>query len=303
MNVIKQILAIVSNQKEFVGMIGNPIANRFGLHIFRILLSNGICRIRTLPFFFLERVARQSLAKDGIVIIENFLEDAEFRQIKAEVYQQLAALPPALDNTELGFGKKMAHEYGFDRYDGGTLNRFARVADDSATCRFLTKNPRLSRLTLALFGLRNRPTKYFTYELRHGDESTNPDIQKQVHKDTFFHTYKLWYFVDAVTDDQGPFAYSLGSQRSTFKSLSWEYQMSCLVSTMPSLNRGGSFRASNADLQHMNYPLPCAQRLPANTLVIADTKGFHCRGNGLTGTCRIGIYANFRPLAFLPFFH
>lgn len=303
MKVIKQILAIVTNQKEFIGIIGNPVANYLGLHVFRILLSNGICYLRTLPFFFLESATRKALVREGIVVIENFLGDAEFCQVKMEVYQQLNALPPALDNTELGFGKKMEHEYGFDRYDGGTLNRFARIPAHSATFRLLIKNPRLSRLTLALFGLCNRPEKYFTYELRHGDEAINPDIQKQVHKDTFFHTYKLWYFVEAVTDDQGPFAYSLGSQRSTLKSLRWEYEMSKRVSSGSNPNRGGSFRASDADLQQMNYSLPCAQRLPANTLVIADTRGFHCRGNGLAGTRRIGIYANFRPLAFLPFFH
>jgi hypothetical protein len=75
--------------------------------------------------------------------------------------------------------------------------------------KLLVKNPRLSLLTFALFGQFNWKSKYYIYELRHGDESINPDIQKQIHKDTFHHTYKLWYFIDEVTDEQGPFAYQL----------------------------------------------------------------------------------------------
>ena len=301
MKLIKEILAIFSNQKSFDGIIGNRIANRFGLHVFRIVLSDGVCFLRTLPFFFIERKARKSFAKNGVIIIENFLEHNDFCQIQNEAHQRLAALPPPPVNNQQGFGEKKFHDQGFDRYDGGTVNRFADIKENSATMKLLVKNPRLSRLTLALFGQFNRKSKYYIYELRHGDESINPDIQKQIHKDTFHHTYKFWYFIDEVTDEQGPFAYSLGSKRSTISNLLWEYRMSCTVSASEHPNRGGSFRASAADLQEMQYPLPSSFKVPANTLVIADTRGFHCRGNGLMGSRRLSIYANFRPLAFLPF--
>ncbi len=297
---MKQLFSIFSNDKQFDGIIGNPLANRLGLHIFRILLSDGASFFRKLPFFFLEKEARKSLAKDGVIFIEDFLGNADYCLVRNEVHQQLDELPAAPANTETGFGKKLPHDNGFDRYDGGTLNRFANIKTGSATMNCFVRNPKLSRLTLALFGLLNRSSKYYIYELRHGDESTNPDIQKQIHKDTFHHTYKLWYFVDDVTEEEGLFYYSKGSQRSTVRNLTWEYRMSRTVSASEHSNRGGSFRASAQDLQEMQNPLPSSVKIPANTLVIADTRGFHCRGMGLVGSRRISIYANFRPLAFLP---
>lgn len=301
MAALKQILLIFSNQKSFEGVIGNAAANRLGLHLFRILLSDIICFIRTLPFCFLERKLRKSFKKDGVVIIENFLDKADFQRILLEVQQNLANLPVPPANAQAGFGDKIQHQYGFDRYDGGTLNRFVNIDNNSVIDNAFIKNSRLSRLTRALFGLTNRQSKYHIYELRHGDETKNPDIQKQIHKDTFHHTYKLWYFVEAVGQEQGPFAYSCGSQRTTFKSLLWEYRMSCQASNRTHPNRGGSFRATDLDLAQMAFPMPESIYLPANTLVLADTRGFHCRSQGRINSKRIGIYANFRPIAFLPF--
>jgi hypothetical protein len=299
---LEQMLQIFSNKKDFTGILGNPVANRLGLHVFRIVLGHLVSFIRKAPFCLLERDLQKTFAENGVLVLENFLDEAAYVRVKGEVYQQIQALPPAPANTTQGFGPKLIHEQGFDRYDGDTLNRFAPISKNSDTMAFLLKNPRLSRLTLALFGLINRPEKYFIYELRHGDESRNPDIQKRLHKDTFHPTYKLWYFLDEVTDASGPFAYALGSHRLSLDSLRWEYQMSCAVASDENHpNQGGSFRASADDLQKMGLSPPCAFKLPPNTLVIADTKGFHQRCNGLEGASRISIYANFRPLAFLPF--
>jgi hypothetical protein len=152
MKLIKEILAIFSNQKSFDGIIGNPVANRIGLHVFRILLSDGVYFLRTLPFFFIERKARKYFAKNGVIIIENFLGHNDFCQVQTEAHQRLAALPPAPANNQQGFGEKKFHDQGFDRYDGDTINRFADIKENSAIMKLLVKNPRLSLLTFALFG-------------------------------------------------------------------------------------------------------------------------------------------------------
>jgi hypothetical protein len=253
-------------------------------------------------FFLLEPELRRKISEDGFVVIENFMDENDFRAIREEIYAKLDALPRTTAEAAKGFGKKAYRKDGFDRYDGGSLNRFVTIAEDSAVKRFL-KHPQLNRLSLALFGMFNHRKKYHIYELIHGDESINPDIQKQTHKDTFHHTYKLWYFVDDVTAENGPFEYFSGSHRSTWKRLVWEYGMSCKISTENHLNKGGSFRISDQDLQHLQFPVPAALFVKANSLVMADTKGFHRRGMAPTGSRRIGVYANFRPRAFLPFPH
>jgi hypothetical protein len=158
----------------------------------------------------------------------------------------------------------------------------------------------MHRLTLALFGMVNNPMRYFTYELRHGPEADLPDSQKETHRDTFHHTYKLWYFTEDVTLDSGPFEYCAGSHLSTAARLKWEYRRSVRASSRETPFRGGAFRASDDELQTMHYaPLqPVCVR--ANSLVIADTRGFHRRGFASPGTTRCGIFGYFRPWAFWP---
>lgn len=60
------------------------------------------------------------------------------------------------------------------------------------------------------------------------------------------------------------------------------------VDTMTMMNWSNKFGVMTS------YPVK------ANTLVIADIRGFHCRGQALENQARISIYANIRPAPFLP---
>lgn len=292
---------ILSNEKAFRGLLGNPTANRLGLHVARIIVSDLMLFLRRAPFSWLAYKHYRAFSKNGVVMIENFADPTAFAAICQDVKQALNDQAITPDTGITGFGQKHIHAHGFDRYDGSSLNRFVEI-DQYPHLTALFKSSKMNRLTLALFGMLNRK-QYYVYELKHGDHAKNHDRQKDAHKDTFHSTYKLWYFVEDVSLEAGPFEYAFQSNRSTWKRLQWEYQMSCAASSDPTHpNRGGAFRVSKTELAQIAQPLTPVM-VKANTLVIADTKGFHRRGDAPIGSSRLSIYANFRPLAFLPFVH
>ncbi len=86
-----------------------------------------------------------------------------------------------------------------------------------------------------------------------------------------------------MAEDEGPFCYVPGSHLLTPERLEWEREMSIsAASNRDSYSARGSFRASPEDLQRMKLGKPAAFAVPANTLVVGDTVGFHARG--LLGT-------------------
>jgi hypothetical protein len=62
----------------------------------------------------------------------------------------------------------------------------------------------------------------------------------------------------------------------------------------------GSFRISDHDRGMLGLPAPVRMAVPANTLVVADTSGFHARSQSLRPSHRVEIYATFRRSPFLP---
>lgn len=296
-------MIIFSNEKSFRGILCNPLANRLGLHVLRILMSDFSCFIRKIPFILIAYRQHRKLAQDGVIIIENFADETEFQAICSEIKQALNSQAMTPDQNIFGFGQKNFYTHGFDRYDGSSLNRFVEI-DQYPHLLSLVQSKKMNKLTLALFGMLNKTKKYYAYELIHGDHAKNPDSQKYTHKDTFHSTYKLWYFIEDISLDLGPFEYAYGSHRSTWQRIKWEYQMSCKVSSQQNHpNKTGSFRVSDEELEQMQITKPISLLVKANSLVIANTKGFHCRGDAPIGSRRIGLYANFRPIAFLPFLH
>ena len=64
--------------------------------------------------------------------------------------------------------------------------------------------------------------------------------------------------------------------------------------------RQGSFRIDAAELGGLGLPPPCALAVPANTLIVADTFGFHARGRAERASLRVEVWAFGRRNPFLP---
>lgn len=293
-------LRIFTTEKSFADpWIGNRAANRFGLHLGRILLADGFDRLRWALHAPVDqdRLGIEVLRRDGVVVIPDFLPTPDFSAVRAEVKSAIAdslVRFPARDNDAPGFGQKEPFGgIGFDRFDGGTLNRFIAL-DRERTPRSLAlvRSPRFSRLYRAAQGRRFPVSAVSLYYTRHGSEAVHDD-QKDFHRDTFHFTVKFWYFVEAVPPEAGPFIYVKGSNRSTKPRLSWEYRRSLAAATGRA-GKGGAFRISEPELEALGLPPPTAMAVPANTLVIADTHGFHRRGDAAPGAERFALYGGMR---------
>jgi hypothetical protein len=153
----------------------------------------------------------------------------------------------------------------------------------------------------------NRPPIYFIENIRqHVRETSQHDPQKDLHMDTFHPCVKAWLFLDDVTDRNGPFNYVPGSHKLTWARIKWEYGQSFIAST-PDRENGnrywdGAFRVSLGDLKEMGYPKPISLEVPANTLVIANVRGFHCRGEATQSRHRRSIWMQGRDNPFFPLF-
>lgn len=295
------IFKVFSKNKSFgLPIIGNVFLNKKGLHIFRIILSDIFLALRRVQVSGFSRSEEfKQFKRDGIVAIPNFLSEKEFCLLEEEIKERISAadsLNPIQNFGESGFGEKHDFLGGFDRYDGGTLNRFYNIHTELKQTHSFLNNKRLKRITSQCAGTYHDMSKYYLYKLLHGKEESNSDIQKAIHRDTFHSSIKLWYFIDDVTEKHGPFHYVPSSHKMTSNRLKWEKEKSIMASKN---NTGGAFRINSEALTELKQGSLQAYPVKANTLVIADIRGFHCRGLGVEGQERLSIYANIRPSPFL----
>ncbi len=127
------------------------------------------------------------------------------------------------------------------------------------------------------------------------------DPQTMLHADTFHPTSKAWLFLHDVGVDDGPFAYVPGSHRLTEKRLQWEYEQSLTASLdTRSHHAQGSFRIDAEGLAALDLPPPMPVAVAANTLVVADTFGFHGRTPSSRPTMRVELHGHMRRNPFHP---
>jgi len=282
--------------------IGNPLLNKSGLHLWRIRAADAALKMRRQQVSEKSPLA-QTLVDQGIAVVENFLDGEKFASLQNEIRQAIKDSeqdnPVNKSDTER-FGNKQFFDGGFDRYDGDTLNRFLDIspAITPLTDEFL-QNEELQGVCNQSTGTRFNKAKFQIYLTRQTEIERARDPQLHMHRDTFFSCLKLWYFTEDVTLEDGPFKYSPGSHRMTPSRLEWEHAQSVHAART---NSGGSFRISESDLASLGFSAAKTYPVKANTLILADVRGFHARGPAQkAGAQRLSIYGNIRPWPFIPF--
>ena len=296
-------LSLLTRTKSFRDpWVGHPSLNRrWLLHRRRMQAAELLCRWRR----WLKPAQLHDLERDGFTVIESVLPAARFAALREEVELAVAAAahrspPPRNDRT--GFQPKQPFPGGFDRYDGGTLNRFLHI--DPRTMPSVVAfrgDERLHACSRQVIGLPMDPRKLDVYLTVHGEDSRVPDLQKDLHRDTFFRALKFWYFLRPVEREHGPFEYVPGSHRLDPSRLRWEQATAdAAIRHQRQPDVSGSFRIRDDALADLGLPQPVAITCPANTLVLADVFGFHRRGAALPGRERLALYGWNRPYPFLP---
>ncbi|MEO5714728.1 MAG: phytanoyl-CoA dioxygenase family protein [Luteolibacter sp.] len=283
------LLSVFTTAKSFRNpVIGSRLLNRLGLHVGRMIAAHGIYQLRQfLLFSSLGKEDREAFDRDGFLIKNNFLP--------AEQYE---ALMSQIRDYE-GCAREVK--------EGDTLTRRLLLSEE-VTRSFpayqeLTRDPGYTRL-LAYTSAMNGYPPTFLERIIHGAVDGAPDPQKALHKDTFHPTMKAWYFLEDVNPENGPFHYIPGSHRLTWRRIKWEYQESIRRSTPADVKQnalGGAFRPTVDDAEVLGLAEPVALLVKKNTLIIADTMGFHKRGSADAGQQRLAIWVNSRVNPFNPF--
>jgi hypothetical protein len=281
------VAALATGAKSFRDnpIIGSAELNRRGLHSRRAKLAHDMAWSRRARLAHMIRSEdRVAFDRDGFVMRPEFLPPAQFERLKAQVFAYSA---PAREMTQ-----------------GDTITRRIAVDPEFLTAvpemKVLLANPDWRGLNRYVGSFDQEPLTYIQTILSH-IRNAKPDPQTDLHIDTFHPTVKAFYFLTDVAEDEGPFVYVPGSHRLTPQRLQWEYQQSIgAAKSRDMLAARGSFRATAAEVAAMGFPSPRAFAVPANTLVVADTVGFHARGLSARPSVRVEIWTYGRRNPFLP---
>jgi hypothetical protein len=281
-------LAQVFTQEKFFArnpVIGNRRLNERGLHTARVEVA---CRLGAARRRRLARLItpedRQLLDRDGYIVKRDFLPPEIFGDLVAQVRGLRA---PAREMVE---GDTVTRHIALD----------PRVLDRVPAARRLLDLP-LYRNLISYAGSSAAAPMVYLQTVLSGTHAGPPDPQTDLHTDTFHPTVKAWLFLTDVAPDEMPFVYVPGSHRLTPQRLEWERRMSIAASGPPAHDQHRLVRAIAPEtLSELGLPPPRAIAAPANTLVVADTFGFHARGKSARPTTRVEIWAMGRRNPFLP---
>jgi hypothetical protein len=280
------LFALLTGAKSFVDnpILGSKWLNRAGLHAWRLTAAHRLAWWRRKRLA--HRVAtelRAQFDRDGFVVVRDILPTEQFEEVRSAMLQM---------DLEC-----RNHKQG-----------------DTVTTR-MPVGPELLRHVPALAGLlatswwrslmayvastRAEPL-YYVQAVAGGVEEGPADPQLELHSDTFHPSLKAWLFLTDVEEDGRPLTYVARSHRLTPQRIAWEKRKSIEIDDTDRLSQRGSLRIGLEELPALGLPQPTAFAVPANTLVVADTAGFHARATSDRPTLRIEIWAYCRRSPFLP---
>jgi hypothetical protein len=281
------LVQLATGAKSFLDnpLIGSRRLNRLGLHRARVRLADALCRWRR------RRLARAvradwvaAFARDGFVVVHDVVPPEEFPALRDAILRHEA------EAREMRQGDAITRRMAIDP---------AMLAAIPALRQLLSR-PDIAALMHYVAGYRIAPLHYVQTIVSNVDGDA-PDPQEVLHADSFHSSLKSWLFLNPVEADKGPFCYVRGSHRFTAERLAWEHGRSLAnPQDIDRLSARGSPRLQPGDLAAMKLPDAEALAVPANTLVVADTVGFHARGAAIGRTERVEIWSYARRNPFLP---
>ncbi|HEU4810351.1 MAG TPA: phytanoyl-CoA dioxygenase family protein [Sphingomicrobium sp.] len=266
-------------------LLGSRRLNHMGLHVWRLKAAHGMARLRrarlarSVPQSF-----REQFERNGFIIVPNAVPGDDFARIQRQIL-----------------------EGQFDcrsQQQGDTITR--RVPAGASLRRSIPELDRalrssMWRALLAYVATTRSEPLFYIQTISSGIAEGPPDPQLELHSDTFHPSLKAWLYLTDVHESGQPFTYVAGSHRLTDERIEWEREKSLEVLTSgDSLSQRGSFRIRRDELSRLGLPVPTRFCVPANTLVIADTCGFHARAASREPAVRVELWAYCRRNPFVP---
>ena len=280
------LLQVGTTAKSFIDnpIIGSRRLNAMGLHRARMKIADRMAAARRRRLAALvDADDRIAFARDGFVMKQNALPHELFERLRDTVFGH------ASEARETVQGNAVTRRIAVD----------AELLRAVPELRAALRSSAWGGLTRYVASFAGEPLTYiqtiFT-RVQDGDE----DPQTVLHSDTFHATMKAWLFLTDVAQEDGPFRYVPGSHLRTAERLAWEEQRAIERGGDDRLSARGSLRIDEAELASLGLPPPRDFAVPANTLIVADTSGFHARGVASRPSVRAEIWGFSRRIPFLP---
>ena len=281
------VFAIAGSTKSFRRnpILGSPSLNKSGLHTGRIRLAARMAENRRMRMTKLVAAEhREQFGRDGYVTVANALPQSLFESLLAEISK--TSFP--------------THELR----QGGARTRFFTLTPDNlkpTPALSETVNGPLFQGLLRFVASRDAEPVVTLHTVLSDTPKSVRDPQSKFHSDTFHPTAKAWLFLQDVVPEDGPFSYVPGSHKMSEGRMEWEYAQSLTARDhRDGHHAGGSFRASAEEIAEMGYASAVTFPVKANTLVVADTHGFHARTPSQRKSKRVAIYGSLRTHPFVP---
>lgn len=281
------LFALLTGAKSFVDnpILGSRRLNSAGLHVWRLKAAHAMASWRRARLAgLLPTDLKSRFDRDGFVAVPNFLPSEAFRRMRQEILdldlecrcqQQGDTI-----TTRIAIGPRVRRR----------VSELSELLDGS----------RWRGLLAYVASTRSAPLYYFQ-AVAGGVAEGPPDPQLELHSDTFQPSMKAWLFLTDVPQDGRPLTYVAGSHRLSDKRIAWEKRKSIAIKESGDrLSQRGSFRIAAEELTDLDLPQPTHFSVPANTLVVVDTCGFHARASSDQPTVRVEIWAYCRRSPFLP---
>lgn len=277
--------------------VGSVWGNRLGLQIFRTGSQYLQFKARNRSVASDVGDCINSVDKDGIAAIENFLEPKQFEEVRAEFEEEFK-------NIDL------------QPYKNGTNARLYRtqitLADathgGSKLLEYFQYNDKLNRIAAAAVRrkISRRPDVHLDWYQSNDPTAADNDIENILHADLHTATVKMFFYLEDVDESNGAFIYAKGSHRLTLNRLRHEYELSIRQAMLRegrpvdrSLleTRGNEMRnVIHPRYRQMMQVEETQICVKANTLVIANNMGFHRRGEFISDRPRKAVQINYRYL-------
>jgi hypothetical protein len=260
-------------------VINSRLLNAMGAQVFRTVMAHWLYNLRPVAVVAELRAKLAPLHRDGLLVWPNFLPPDQFELVQQECMQLLNddAVP------------RQVRAFGPNRRE--VISLCSCVLESiSHTATFLA-DPTLKAILMA--AEKRLVTPYAILErLLQGPADEQKDGETDLHSDIFFNTHKFWFYLHDVSMAEGPLAYVKGSHRLSLTQLSYTYQHSQRQDQSPSR------RITPEEIGRLGLQ-ETVVTCPQNTLVLANTHGYHRRLRGQPGRVRCAIYAQLRTNPFL----
>lgn len=270
-------------------ILSSKFLNRLGVPVLRNILTNFIINLKRYKNCKPKNNLELELIKNGVLVIPNFLPKEEFSQLKEE------------------FNNLISKKNDMDRNLIGT--KFVKIKDDDfnklSGMRTLRDNKRLNRLVCLAEGLKKIKINNFLLENTkfHSLEKQRENPNNFYHDDIHFHSHKFFFYINDVSNDDGPFTYLKKTHLNNFDRLYFDFKRAQLPNAEDLLWRIEKNLENEFIKDYFEKIIKHEFKAigSENTLVIGNVHGFHKLGDAIQGRERQLIRMTFRhsPLEFI----